>query len=159
MDGIIIANPCSPVVIVCKRKKQDKDRKSEHLGGNPQRVWRRTGNQPFCPAPPLRPPPRPRMGMRFGILVDEREIPQQEGRGRHREPRKLSSLAVLIHREDFMEFIRTKCQSPHCPAMACPSATGYCSYHDLKRTPYGQRPGQVVHPWLKDVEPITMMVQ
>ena len=39
-----------------------------------------------------------------------------------------------------MEFIRTKCLSPRCPAMACPSATGYCSYHDLQRTPLGQRP-------------------
>jgi hypothetical protein len=66
-----------------------------------------------------------------------------------------------------MQFIRTKCCSPHCPAMACPSATGYCSYHDLKRTPLGQRPGQVVvpppppaeHPWLKDAEPVTEMVQ
>ena len=33
-----------------------------------------------------------------------------------------------------MEFIRTKCLSPRCPAMACPSQTGYCSYHDLQRT-------------------------
>lgn len=39
-----------------------------------------------------------------------------------------------------MEFIRIKCLSPRCPAMACPSATGYCSYHDLQRTPLGQRP-------------------
>jgi hypothetical protein len=45
-----------------------------------------------------------------------------------------------------MEFIRTKCLSTRCPAMACPSATGYCSYHDLQRTPYGKRPGQVVPP-------------
>jgi hypothetical protein len=58
------------------------------------------------------------MGMRFGILVDEQEIPQQEGRGRHREARKLSSLAVLIHREDSMEFIRRKCLSPDCPAIS-----------------------------------------
>jgi hypothetical protein len=39
-----------------------------------------------------------------------------------------------------MEFIRAKCLSPNCPAMACPSATGYCSYHDLQRTRLGQRP-------------------
>lgn len=62
-----------------------------------------------------------------------------------------------------MEFIRTKCLSPNCPAMACPSATGYCSYHDLQRTPFGQRPGQVVlpdlHPLLKYAELITQMVQ
>jgi hypothetical protein len=66
-----------------------------------------------------------------------------------------------------MEFIRTKCRSSHCPAMACPSATGYCSYHDLQRTPLGKRPGHVVvlppnldeHPWLKDAEPVTEMVQ
>jgi hypothetical protein len=64
-----------------------------------------------------------------------------------------------------MEFIRTKCRSPNCPAMACPSATGYCSYHDLQRTPLGQRPGLVVlppsheHPWLQDAEPVTEMVQ
>jgi hypothetical protein len=37
-------------------------------------------------------------------------------------------------------FIRTKCLSPHCPAMACPSQTGYCSHHDLERTPVGCRP-------------------
>lgn len=65
-----------------------------------------------------------------------------------------------------MEFIRTKCLSPRCPAMACPSATGYCSYHDLQRTPFGQRPGKVVvlpsadeNPWPKDAEPVTAMVQ
>lgn len=67
-----------------------------------------------------------------------------------------------------MEFIRrTKCLSPRCPAMACPSQTGYCSYHDLKRTSLGQRPGQLVllppppdgHRWLKDAAPITEMVQ
>jgi hypothetical protein len=64
-----------------------------------------------------------------------------------------------------MEFIRTKCLSPGCPAMACPSQTGYCSYHDFQRTPFGQRPGQVVvlppdgRPWLKDAEPVTEMVQ
>jgi hypothetical protein len=65
-----------------------------------------------------------------------------------------------------MEFIRAKCLSHRCPAMACPSATGYCSYHDLRRTAYGKRPGQVVippppdeHPWLKDAEPITETVQ
>jgi hypothetical protein len=39
-----------------------------------------------------------------------------------------------------MEFVRTKCLSPHCPAMICPSQTGYCSFHDLQRTHYGQRP-------------------
>ena len=39
-----------------------------------------------------------------------------------------------------MEFIRIKCLSPGCPAMACPSTTGYCSYHDLQRTPLGHRP-------------------
>jgi len=62
-----------------------------------------------------------------------------------------------------MEFIRRKCLSPRCPAMACPSATGYCSYHDWQRTPLGQRPGQVVmpdgRPWLTGAEPITMIVQ
>ena len=129
----------------------------------PAESMAKNGKPTPLPDPPLRPPPRPRMGMRFGILVGEQEIPQQEGRGRHREARKLSSLAVLIHREDFMEFIRTKCQSPHCPAMACPSATGYCSYHDLQRTPFGKRPGQVVlpdgRPWLKDALSITEMVQ
>jgi hypothetical protein len=35
---------------------------------------------------------------------------------------------------------RTKCLSPNCPAMASPSGTGYCSYHDSQRTPVGQRP-------------------
>jgi hypothetical protein len=62
-----------------------------------------------------------------------------------------------------MIFIRTKCLSPRCPAMACPSATRYCSYHDLQRTPFGKRPGQVAlpdrHRWLKDAPPITMMMQ
>jgi hypothetical protein len=64
-----------------------------------------------------------------------------------------------------MEFISRKCLSPHCPAMACPSATGYCSYHDSQRTPFGQRPGKVpqalpdAHPWLMDARPITEMVQ
>jgi hypothetical protein len=65
-----------------------------------------------------------------------------------------------------MEFTRAKCLSPRCPAMACPSVTGYCSYHDLQRTPFGQRPGQAVvmppphqHDWLKDAEPVTEMVQ
>ena len=42
-----------------------------------------------------------------------------------------------------MPFTRTKCRSPHCPAMACPSQTGYCSHHDLGRTPYGKRPGEI----------------
>jgi hypothetical protein len=45
-----------------------------------------------------------------------------------------------------MAFIRAKCLSPHCPAMACPSQTGYCSYHDLQRTPIGKRPGVTVAP-------------
>jgi hypothetical protein len=62
-----------------------------------------------------------------------------------------------------MEFVRRKCLHAHCPAMACPSATGYCSYHDLLRTPLGQRPGQVVlpdgRPWLKDAPPITIVLQ
>jgi hypothetical protein len=62
-----------------------------------------------------------------------------------------------------MQFTRAKCLFPSCPAMACPSATGYCSYHDLQRTPLGQRPGQVVlpdgRPWLKDAQPISQMVQ
>jgi hypothetical protein len=62
-----------------------------------------------------------------------------------------------------MEFIRTKCLSSGCPAMACPSETGYCSYHDLQRTPLGRRPGQMalpdLHPWLKCAPPVTQMVQ
>jgi hypothetical protein len=62
-----------------------------------------------------------------------------------------------------MEFVRRKCLSPHCPAMACPSETGYCSYHDLQRTPLGRRPVQVALPdgcpWLKEAEPITQIVQ
>jgi len=65
-----------------------------------------------------------------------------------------------------MGFIRTKCLSPCCLAMACPSETGYCSYHDLQRTPLGQRPGHFqqvmvpdLHPWLMDALPITTMVQ
>lgn len=67
-----------------------------------------------------------------------------------------------------MGFIRTKCLFPECPAMACPSATGYCSYHDLQRTPLGQKPGQQgqqvaptpdLHPWLENAPPITRMVQ
>jgi hypothetical protein len=41
-----------------------------------------------------------------------------------------------------MEFVRRKCLSNNCPAMACPSQTGYCSYHDLQRTPYGKRPSK-----------------
>jgi hypothetical protein len=65
-----------------------------------------------------------------------------------------------------MDFVRRKCLSPNCPAMACPSATGYCSFHDLQRTPFGQTPGKAIIPptpyeprWLKDVEPVTEMVQ
>jgi hypothetical protein len=61
------------------------------------------------------------------------------------------------------EFIRRKCQSPGCVAMACPSETGYCSHHDLQRTTLGQRPGRVdspnLHPWLRDAQPITAMLQ
>jgi hypothetical protein len=72
---------------------------------------------------------------------------------------------VLVHRRVIVEFIRTKCLSPRCPAMACPSQTGYCSYHDLQRTPLGRRPGRVVvlppdgRLWLKEAEPVTEMVQ
>jgi hypothetical protein len=63
-----------------------------------------------------------------------------------------------------MDFTRMKCLSPHCPAMACPSQTGYCSYHDLQRTPYGKRPGkpldtQPVNPWLLAAKPISQLVQ
>ena len=62
-----------------------------------------------------------------------------------------------------MGFSRTKCLSLRCSAMACPSETGYGSYHDLQRTPLGQKPGQVVvpdsHAWLKHAKPITQMVQ
>lgn len=44
-----------------------------------------------------------------------------------------------------MDYQRKKCLAKtdlgqDCPAMACPSGTGYCSYHDLQRTPVGQRP-------------------
>jgi hypothetical protein len=63
-----------------------------------------------------------------------------------------------------MKFIRRKCLNARCPAMACPSATGYCSYHDLQRTPLGQRPQRTqvlpqARPWLMDARPITQMVQ
>ena len=65
-----------------------------------------------------------------------------------------------------MEFIRTKCLSPRCPAMACPSATGYCSYHDLERTPMGCRPGVSTLPHvteglpdLQHAKPISQMLQ
>ncbi len=63
-----------------------------------------------------------------------------------------------------MEFIRRKCFHAHCPAMACPSATGYCSYHDLQRTPLGQRPKAAVAlpqagPWLTDARPISSTIQ
>ena len=63
-----------------------------------------------------------------------------------------------------MEFRRAKCLSLGCPAMGCPSCTGYCSHHDLERTPFGQRPGQLSprpdpEPWLLDAKPITQMVQ
>jgi hypothetical protein len=65
-----------------------------------------------------------------------------------------------------MEFIRTKCLSPHCPAMACPSQTGYCSHHDLQRTPCGKRPGygpdaqaQVVSHALLAAKPTSELVQ
>jgi hypothetical protein len=65
-----------------------------------------------------------------------------------------------------MEFIRRKCLSPRCPAMACPSATGHCSFHDLERTPLGQRPeaSALPHvpkglPDLQHAQPISQMVQ
>ncbi len=92
------------------------------------------------PVPPL--PHGMNSQMTFGMLKAEQKTPRQGGRGRHQEEKKLSSLRVLIHKEKFMEFTRTKCLAPRCPAMACPSATGYCSYHDLQRTPLGQRPSR-----------------
>jgi hypothetical protein len=62
-----------------------------------------------------------------------------------------------------MKFVRRKCLSKNCPAMACPSQTGYCSYHDLQRTPYGKRPGDVdtpaSTPWLLHAQPVTQAVQ
>lgn len=63
-----------------------------------------------------------------------------------------------------MEFIRIKCLSPDCPAMSCPSQTGYCSYHDFRRTPLGQRPSQrkeslPEQAWLRNTKPVTEMVQ
>jgi hypothetical protein len=64
-----------------------------------------------------------------------------------------------------MEFVRKKCLSKGCPAMGCPSQTGYCSYHDLQRTPMGCRPRReeyhprVPLPPLVDNRPLTGTVQ